>query len=103
MKYDRDPKDAVDDPEPIVDRDTNDGCLDRDDPNWKAWVEWHLSQPLTQDFIDGLRKKLEEYGDEVGLEELNCLIEPTRFDFQRLLNMAQAKNETKSDLKGLTW
>jgi hypothetical protein len=103
MTHDRNPKEAVDDPEPIVDRNPNDGLLDRDDPNWSAWVEWHLSRPLTQDFIDGLRKKLEEYGDEVGLEELSCLIKPSRFDFQLLLNMAEAKYATKSDLKRLTW
>ena len=103
MRDDRKPKGAVDDPEPIVDRDPNDGHLDRDDPNWTAWVEWHLSRPLTQDYIDGLRKKLEEYGDEVGLEELNCLVEPTRYDFQRLLHMAEAKFATRSDTSQLNW
>ena len=44
-----------------------------------------------------------EVGDEVGLEELNCLIEPTRFDFQRLLHMAEAKYATRSDVSGLEY
>ncbi len=103
MNYDRNPKEAVDDPEPIVDRDPNDGLLDRDHPNWTEWVQWHLSQPLTQDFIDELHTKLEEFGDEVGLEELSCLVKPTRFDFQRLLHLAEAKYATRSDVSGLEY
>jgi hypothetical protein len=99
MQYDHNPKDVVDDPEPIVDRDPNDGLID---PT-PEWIEWHLSQPLTQDFVDGLRRRLEAYGDEVGLEELNSLTAPSRFDFQRLLHHAEAKYNTRSNLKVLTW
>lgn len=103
MNYYQNPKDVVDDPEPIVDRDPNDGLIDQTDPRFVEWVEWHLSQPLTQDSIEGLRKRLEDYGDEVGIEELSCLIEPTRLDFQRLLHLAEAKYSTRSNLKVLKW
>jgi hypothetical protein len=103
MANDRNFMEAVDDPEPIVDRDLNDGCLDPTDPNFPAWVEWHLSKPLTQEFIDGLRKKLEEYGDEVGLHELASIKAPTRFDFRRLLNVAEQKYRSPCDVSGLTY
>ncbi len=103
MNYDRNPKDAIDDPEPIVARDPNDDCLDPEDPNWAAWVEWHLSHPLTQDYIDELRQMLENYGDQAGLAELARLDNPTRFDYQRLWNLAAAKYDTRSDLRELTW
>jgi hypothetical protein len=101
MACGRNPKEAVDDPEPIVDRDPNDGLIDQTDPKFGEWVEWHLSKPLTQDFIDGLRRKLEDYGDEAGLRELAGLERPTRFDHRRLLNIAEAKFRSPSNLTGL--
>lgn len=91
MTHDRNPTEAVDDPKPNVDRDPNDSPLDPEDPQFVKWVQRHLDFPLTQDHIDGLRMKLEGYGDEVGLEELSCLVQPTRADSQRLLYMAEYK------------
>ena len=99
MSYDRNPKEAVDDPEPIVDRDPNDGLI----ITTREWIEWHLAKALTSAEIEELRKRLTHYGDDAGLEELNCLVEPKRFDFNRLSHVAVTKYATKSDLKGLTW
>lgn len=95
MGLDRNPKEVVDDPEPFIDRDPNTGLLE---PT-PEWVEWHLSKPLDDAQLADLTQKLTDYGDKAGLEELNCLITPTRFDHQRLLHLAKAKYGTRSDLK----
>jgi hypothetical protein len=99
MNHDRNPKEAVDDPEPIVDRDPNDGLI----ITTPEWIEWHLAKALTSAETEELRERLTHYGDEAGLEELNYLVEPTRFDFNRLSHVAVTKYATRSDVSGLEY
>ncbi|MBT9455075.1 MAG: hypothetical protein IV097_00495 [Burkholderiaceae bacterium] len=93
------PKDVPDDPEPIVDRDPNSGLIE---PT-PEWIQWHLSFPLTQDEIVGLRKQLTENGDENGLAELASIEHPTRFDYRQLANSTEAKYLSRSNLQLMEW